>query len=280
MQIIAYCIAVAAVRNNITLFGWTAMSNHMHLLVRDNEAKLPEFLAYMNRLIARGINALRKRRENMWASEQANAVFCIDSSDQFDKLVYLLANPVAAHLVERASEWPGASSLKQHLTGDAEVIDRPDFLSADGPMPDKVTLRAQRLPGFDDLSQKQWKEKILKAMRTEESRARAIRRKTKGQVVGVAAVLAVDPTDTPATLAKRGGLRPQIAGKSVEHRIEQLLALKVFRAAYRAARLRWFAGEREVLFPHGTYRMLKFGVRCGPCEPPMPPIPTTLTAAA
>ena len=37
----------------------------------------------------------------LWAAEQAGAVRLVERSDVLDKVVYALANPVAAHLVER-----------------------------------------------------------------------------------------------------------------------------------------------------------------------------------
>jgi hypothetical protein len=57
-------------------------------------------------MVAKSINALRGRWENFWATEQPNAVYLVGAEDRFDKLVYLLANPVADHLVERVSDWP------------------------------------------------------------------------------------------------------------------------------------------------------------------------------
>ena len=50
-------------------------------------------------------------RKNFRATEQPNAVYSVEPADRFAKPIYLLAPPVADHLVDRSSDWPGASSL-------------------------------------------------------------------------------------------------------------------------------------------------------------------------
>ena len=42
-QIYLYCLGEAAQRYDVTLHGFIAMSNHEHLLVRDNHGNFPSF---------------------------------------------------------------------------------------------------------------------------------------------------------------------------------------------------------------------------------------------
>ena len=58
---------------------------------------------------------------HFWATEQPNAVYLVEPADRFAKLVYLLANPFADHLVDRISDWPGACSLGMQPVGDDEI---------------------------------------------------------------------------------------------------------------------------------------------------------------
>ena len=120
-QIYLYCLGEAAQRYEITLHGFIAMSNHQHLLVRDNHANFPAFLAHLHKMLSKAMNALRRRWENFWATEQPNAVYLVEPADRFAKLVYLLANPFADHLVDRISDWPGACSLGMQPVGDDEI---------------------------------------------------------------------------------------------------------------------------------------------------------------
>ena len=250
------------------------MSNHEHLIVRDNRGNLPEFMAHLHKMTAKALNAHWGRWENFWAAEQPSVVYLVEAADRFDKLVYLLANPVAEHLVEHVSDWPGACSLMQNLSGRSRTVRRPrSFFRDGGPMPDAVTLVAERLDGFEHLDHEQWAEKISDAVRAEEDRARVRRAEKKQRVLGRKAVLRSRPTDSPGTFEPRRGLRPHLACRNVERRKHELTALRGFRTAHRVARRRFSAGERGTLFPPGTYRMRDFGVQCAksPDAAAMPP---------
>lgn len=262
-QIYRYCLAEAVARYRMTLHAFLAMSNHQHLIVRDNEGNFPAFLAHLNKMIAKALNAHWGRWENLWATEQPNAVHLVDAEARFDKLVYLLANPVADFLVERVSDWPGASSLRQHLSGRTEVVKRPaGYFRDEGPMPELVTLRLERLDGFEHLSAEEWSAKIAHAVRVEEENARAERIRKKVRVLGRKAVLRAAHTDRPRTVEPRRALRPSVACRDADRRVRALQALLAFRVAHRAAIRRRMAGDAAVEFPLGTYRARLFGARC------------------
>lgn len=262
-RIYRYCLGEAVARYGITLHAFVAMSNHQHLIVRDNHGNFPAFLGHLNKMIAKALNAHWRRFENFWATEQPNAVHLVDAQDRFDKLIYLLANPVADHLVERASDWPGACSLQQVLSGAPKIVKRPPgFFRDEGPMPAEVTLRLERLDGFGHLSAAEWKAEVERSVRIEEEKARAARAEKNIRVLGRKAVLRAAHTDQPTTVAPRRGLRPNLACRDIDRRARELQALRGFRAAHRAALQRWRSGDRTAEFPLGTYRARVFGVRC------------------
>lgn len=255
-QIYLYCLAEAVIRFGITLHAFIAMSNHQHLIVRDDKANFPEFLAHFHKMVAKAMNALRGRRENFWATEQPNAVYLVDAHDRFRKLVYLLANPVADHLVERVSDWPGASSLGLHLTGRTITVKRPrGFFRADGNMPEEVTLHLERPEGFEFLTDEEWTAKVAEAVCGAERRARDDRASRGVRVLGRKAVLRAATTDTPRSVEARERLRPTVACHDKARRRWELERLLEFRRARSAALLRFTAEEADVVFPHGTYRV-------------------------
>ena len=262
-QIYLYCLAEAAARYEITLHGWIAMSNHEHVIVRDNLGNLPEFMAHRNKMAAKALNAHWNRSENLWSAEQPSVVHLADLETRFEKLIYLLANPVADHLVERLADWPGACSFQLHLSGRSKTVERPrGFFRTDGPMPKELTLRAEKLEGFDHLSDREWADKIGAAVQKKEEQARKQRATNNRRVFGRKAVLRVQPTDAPTTARPRRTTRPHLACRNPERREYELRVVRDFRSAHRNALLMWIAGWRSVPFPAGTYRMRAFGVRC------------------
>jgi REP element-mobilizing transposase RayT len=256
-QIYLYCLAEAVERYGMTLHGYVAMSNHQHLVVRDNQGNYPAFLAHLNKMTAKAINHLRGRGENFWATEQPNAVYLVEKHDRFAKLVYLLANPVASDLVDRVSDWPGACSWGLSLSGRTMTVRRPrgGFFRSDSTMPAEVPLRVERPEGFEADSDEEWRAKLEEAVRGEEQKARAERVRSRRGILGRKGVLRAVPTDTAKTVEPRGQLRPHLACRNEERRIAELVALVAFRVARGVALQRFLRGERDVVFPQGTYRV-------------------------
>ncbi len=114
-MIFMYCLAEAAERFGIGVVGVLVMSNHYHAVFHDPHACLPAFLAHFHKMVAKVMNRRWNRQENFWASEQTSIVRCEHPEDQLNKLIYTLTNPVKDHLVAKATDWPGASSLGAQL---------------------------------------------------------------------------------------------------------------------------------------------------------------------
>ena len=262
-QIFRYCLGEAVGRYEVTLHAFVAMSNHQHLIVRDNKGNFPAFLAHLNKMLAKALNAHWGRRENLWATEQPNAVHLVDAEARFEKLVYVLANPVADFLVERVSDWPGASSFALHLSGRTEIVKRPaGFFRDEGSMPRQVAIQLERIDGYDHLSAAEWSAMVAAAVAVEEKNAREVRLRKKIRVLGRKAVLRAAPTERATTVEARRTLRPNVACRDPARRIQALQALLGFRAQHGAAVRRRMTGDVAVEFPPGTYRARLFGAAC------------------
>jgi putative transposase len=258
-----YCLAEAAERHGIGLIAWNPMSNHHHAVVHDPKGCLPAFLEHFHKMVAKAMNARWGRSENFWSSEETCVTRLVTDNDVFEKIIYVLCNPVAADLVERVQDWPGASSLG-HLNGKVTKHRRPKFyFRDDGAMPEVVSLRAT-LPSriTKNETAASWWARIREGLAKREATLRALRAKSKRGVLGRKAVLRVPHTAAPKPEAITRKLRPHIACKDAELRMLELDALVAFRAAYAAARASWSKGERRAVFPFGTYRLLGIGVRC------------------
>jgi REP element-mobilizing transposase RayT len=55
--VVLYVLAVAARRFGVLVHAFCVLSNHLHLLVTDPDARLPAFMQYLDSLVARAVNA-------------------------------------------------------------------------------------------------------------------------------------------------------------------------------------------------------------------------------
>ncbi|MEZ4226562.1 MAG: hypothetical protein R3B13_36785 [Polyangiaceae bacterium] len=261
-----YCLGVACRRYGMKLCWLTVMSNHYHAGIQDVDGCYPEFLRYFHSLLARCLNAHHGRWENLWASEQTCVVHLGDADAVFDKMVYSLCNAVKDHLVDRVHLWPGFCSYSSQLADRPVVVKRPAwFFDESGDMPEQVELHFARPPEFADLSSAQWVEKLRAAVAEEEAKAAAERQADGRRVLGRKAIRRQSPFACPKTCADRRVLRPRVASKNKWRRIELLTRNKWFLQRYREAYARRRAGESDVLFPHGSYKLRVQGlVRCEP----------------
>ncbi len=258
-----YCLAEAVRRTDIEVMGFVAMSNHYHAVVRDPKGQMPKLLEHLNKFTARVMNVKLGQTGSFWEAEQANAAHLVRRADVLSKLIYTLMNPVASHLVERVSEWPGACSYAASLSGATIEAERPRFyFSQKGIMPKRLSLKLTRPPGFEALTQEGWARYLEGKVTEEEERFREERQRTGKTVLGREAVLASSPFDVSTSYEAPGQLRPTVACQDSGLRTRALKALKCFRRAHEAARLRAAAKEADVVFPYGTYKMRLIGMNC------------------
>jgi REP element-mobilizing transposase RayT len=252
--IVLYLLAVAARRYGIMIHAYCVLSNHLHLVVTDTQARLPEFHRFFGGLVARAINCVLGRWESFWDPGSYSAVRLETTDAILEKMVYVLANPVAAGLVPHGRDWPGLWSDPSRIGGDAIVADKPGvFFRKKGPMPASASLRLTRPPGFasDDAFLTQLRERLAAA---EDGAAAELEAKGR-RFLGAVGVAAQKATSRPAPGEPRRVLNPRVACRARWKRIEALQRLAEFTRAYREALASWRAGLRDVVFPAGTWLM-------------------------
>jgi hypothetical protein len=264
-----YCLAEAASRFGIDVLFTIANSNHHHTGIYDRYGNYPAFLERFHRLVAASQNSLRGRWENFWSSEQTSMVRLEDGAAVLDKMTYALTNPVKDDLVERATEWPGVSAF------DAIVGDQPlkarrprHFFREASDMPVSVTLTFARPAAFQSLSHKEFADLVRQHVRRVEE-ASALDRKSRGvRVLGRQGVLKQDWRACPTSHEERGNLKPTVATRNKWRRAEALQERRTFCDEYAVIRDRFFDGQRDVVFPAGTYKLRRFcEVVCAPAPP-------------
>jgi REP element-mobilizing transposase RayT len=263
--IFLYVLAVAARRFGVRVHAYCVLSNHFHAVVTDPDARLPAFEQYLDSLVARAINASLGRWESFWAPASYSAVALASPSDVLDKAAYVLANPVAAGLVERGGDWPGLWSAPE-LVGAAPIVARrpTTFFRATGYMPETVELELTAPPCFASIAE--FRDRLVDALAVLEEQTRREHSSRGRGFLGRARVLAQKPTARPAPGEPRRNLNPRVGARDKWKRIEVLARLVEFVERYRKAWRARRAGLADVVFPRGTYLMrVAHGVACADC---------------
>ena len=261
-QIFLYCLAVAAAKTGVLVHAVCVMSNHYHLLVTDPDNRIADFYAWLHKYVAKAVNCSRGRWENLWSSEKTSVIPLGSANDVLGKLVYTLANPVQAQLVARGDRWPGVWLFRPG----SEVVKRPAvYFRDDGTMPEDVTLRITQPPALDHLDPADYVGRVEERLFRREQKIAAKMADERRSFLGVRGVMGQRAGGSPTSREPRRGLNPRVAARSKWQRIEAIQRSKLFLAEYHQARRRWKEGDREVLFPHGTYALrIHAGVRCAP----------------
>jgi REP element-mobilizing transposase RayT len=256
-QIIVYLLAVIAKRTGFRVHAVCAMSTHIHLVVTDVECKLPEFLQAFHLLIARCTMAHRRWGAPVWDKSPTSVVRLETRAAVVEKIAYVLANPVAAGLVEHAHEWPGAKVLASEL-GRAELAARrPNVYLNPNNWPDEATLPIVLPPGVEPTEADSFRKQVAAELESLEAQARGELQERGGRWLGADRARRVRPTARATSVEPKIDRNPTFAvGRNHgEEWRNAAAAVRAFRAAYRHALDRWCEGLRDVVFPAGTWLM-------------------------
>lgn len=263
-QTFLYCLAYAAKKTGVVVHCFCVLSNHYHAVLTDPRGRLPDFAHLLHKLVASCLNCYHKRRENFWSSEPFSAVRLETRETVLEKMVYALANPVEARLVDSGSKWPGLRSSPEVIGRRELEARRPEIYFRKTKMPEKLTLRLQRPPQFRRTPRKEFPRDLAQAVEGHESELRRTARARKQKFMGVAAIRRQKPESRPRSAhGKLGKLNPRIACGDKWKRIERLMLYVEFLSDYAQALERYRDGEHDVVFPEGTYWMrVHFNVSC------------------
>jgi REP element-mobilizing transposase RayT len=252
--IFLYAVALYAKRYAVQIHAYCVLSNHFHLVLTDTVGRLPDFQRDVDALIAKATNCALGRWDAFWERVSYSAVELVTPESVLEKIVYTLANPVAAGLVREASRWPGDWSDPRRIGGPPLTIERPKvYFDEKGQMPASVELQLTPPPDFAD--DPTFVERVLEALREAEAAEAAKLASQERTFMGVARILAQSFFARPAPGEPRRVLSPRVACRNKWKRIEALQRLKWFEQAYREALDAWRTGQRDVLFPPGTWQM-------------------------
>ena len=264
-QIFAYCLAWASATTNVRVHAFVVMSNHWHAVVTDTNGRLPEFTELLHKFVAKCINTLLGRWENLWSTEKCSYVELGGAEDILNKIVYVICNPVISGLVGTYRQWPGLVSLPEDYLNPPEEIKRVSiFFREDGTAPKVVNLELSIPPAFEEIGAEEFARLVESRCAKREQEVKEKMKVEGRKPLGVKRILKQKPTDSPATESPHRNLNPRVASVNKWRRLEAARRIKSFIKLYREAWEKFKAGMRDVLFPEGTYWMRRFaGVAWG-----------------
>lgn len=290
-SIVAYCLARAARRHGIEVIAFVIMSNHLHIIIRDARRTRPFFCQEAFSNIARALN---------FAQETGGVVFSQGSYREqvlatphviYQKIAYVMANPVAASCVRTPEQWPGLITLPKDLGKKTFTAARPAFfrdpeekegaLTGDetardlhrlnhsgteeerdqDPMRDTESLTLVLPPVLPDGTSSDGRGEDVRreagtwlALELEQVHEERRREGLRGWV-GAQKVRRQDPKQPPRAVNGKptGELNPRFA--ALDRQIAKELAAETrgWLQLHAAARREWSKGVRTVVFPVGTW---------------------------
>jgi putative transposase len=121
-------VADACAANNVRCLAWCLMPNHVHLILVPGSADgLRAALAEAHRRYSRRINLAQGWTGYLWQGRFAS--YPMDDAHLMTAIRYVELNPVAAHMVKEAGDWPW-SSARAHLSGKGDGLT--DLAALDG----------------------------------------------------------------------------------------------------------------------------------------------------
>jgi REP element-mobilizing transposase RayT len=265
-----YCFAVAAERTGVELYATTLMSTHLHYVIGDPQGRRPEFFALLHRLLALHIKAFRGWTEEVFNKASTGSHELETPEALVQSIAYTIANPVAAGAVRFAKEWPGAITLPEHIGRRVVRVPRPKgfFDPENEAFPDVAEIRVRMPQVLVDAygSEEEARALIADRVRELERQARDALQAEGRTFVGVRGVLRTKHTKRATSWEDFGSRNPQFAAAGDREASRAAVArIRAFNTDYESALDRWRAGDRDVVFPRGTWWMrVHHNVRCHP----------------
>ena len=268
-RIFLYCLAVAAQKWGIVVHAAILLSTHYHLVVTDTRGVHPKFTECLNRLLANATKVLRG-----WSGEVFNgsgpSVVHLKTVDAIvDKTGYTLSNAVGAGAVRIPSEWPGVVTSVDDMGHRRYVLERPEqYFDPDGKLPASVELRIELPePVVAEHGEALARQKMKEAVDEHARKGRAECERKGWKFLGANRVRKLSPYKRAKAYEVFGRRNPTFAtkGGGMQTFFEAVHETRRFRAEYRSALEQWRAGDRDVVFPAGTWKMrVLHGARCAP----------------
>ncbi len=262
-EMIAGTLAVAKRRYGVRIICVVVLSNHFHLLLEvDDAGQLARFQGFVCSKIAREVSRVTGWKEKVWGRRYAGIVVSEEPEAQVERLRYLLSHGVKENLVGRCADWPGVHAAEALITGRPLVgywFDRTaeyharrrgeDFGAYTFATPEALTFDG--LPCWQHLSEADYRVRVAEMVKDIEAQAAAERNEQGLEPLGPDTIRRQDPDEKPKRIKRSPA--PLVHAATRATRLAFREAYRQFVSAYRAAAEKLRAGERNVVFPDGSF---------------------------
>ncbi len=253
----------------VQLYAFALEGSHYHQVARFPLLNRSDFARDFNSTIARGVERLTSNYPGgrLFERRYSNETIAGDP-DIEHQFFYTVLQPVKDGLVSKISEYPFYNCFHDAVCGikrNFKLVNWTRYNAArrynrDVPIKDFIevyTLTYQRLPGYEHLSQHEYR--VLMGKKLEEHRLEIIRKREaqgKFTFVGREALLKTIPGTRARSpkVANRTTHRPRVLSICNQRRAEGKAWYFNTRRKHKEASRRYLAGDLMVEFPPGTYR--------------------------
>ncbi len=258
-------LAKFTTKHKVKLFGFAIEGSHLHGLAEYPECNRAAFKRDLNSMVAKSVakHAPNYPGGRLWA-RRYSAEHTPEADDIEEKFFYIALQPIQDGLVDKLSEYPGynffhdaVSGIKRKFKvvrwGEYNERRRWDKKVNIKDYTDEYVLKYTRLPGYERLSQAEYKKLMYEKL--EKRRIEIIAKRNK-PAVGQKTLLNKTP-GTPAKNPKVSGRythRPRILSRRTDTRKAFVAWYFSIYFDYKDASKRYRRGEKNVKFPPGTYK--------------------------
>jgi hypothetical protein len=256
-------------RHEITLYGFALEGNHIHLVTHITKNNRGDFLRDLKSTIAKSVPKLTPTYlgGGVWDRRFSNE-FIADEATLEEYFFYVALQPIKDGLVDKISDYPGYNCFHDAVWGIArrfKVFNGTAYYRAKryganvrkADFYEEFTLRYERLPGYEHLTQKEYAilmHEKLEERRQDILRARAAEGKTSS--VGRDRLKRVVPGSLPKSTKTSTATthRPRVLSLCHQKRAEMRAWYFGIFFQFKDASSCYRQGNISAEFPAGTYR--------------------------
>ena len=255
--------------HTVTLYAFVLQGNHYHECAQFPLLNRSGFYRDFNATTAKAVNFFVSDRCGGPVFERRYSEQAVPKTkeDILERIFYCALQPVLAGLCERVEDYPAYNSFFDLIDGKAREFQWTDWRKYNAAKRWKknakvedytitATLKFSRPPGFEDMSQEEFKQLMLAELERRRLAIIAQRKQESKGFLGKKALLRTKPGSFPINTkkSKQFSRRPLILTVcEIARKTFHDFYFSIFRR-YKKASREYLSGDHSAIFPPGTYK--------------------------